>query len=579
VRALSLFGVLLVAHLIGLQGRQLPLSAWSPIAFLWQDVLVALLFALVDAWIRRPRVGWTLYAGLVAYTAINVPITRVLSTPLTLPMLRAARGPLSDSITYYLTPVNLGAVGVVLAFAVVLPWLLTRLVGRSAAPGVRVGLAAVGVAIVAAGPFAVANVETVGLHRNAFGALLPARLPRLAASPRGGMSSADFRTSPFSSAPDPAQVSPYRGAAAGRNVVMIILESTASRYLRLYGADEDPTPNLTQFGSQALIFESAYAVYPESIRGLFSVLCSRYPLFGAPPDDYPSAPCVSIAAQLRDIGYRTALFHSGRFMYLGMKVLVENRGFDTLEDAGHIGGNVNSSFGVDEPSTVERMLAWVDALPRDQRFFLTYMPVAGHHPYATQHPGPFPNTSELGHYRNALHDGDAALGQLLAGLRARELDERTLYVIFGDHGEAFGQHQGNYGHSFFIYDENIRVPYLIAAPGLIEGQTRVRTGASLIDTAPTILDLLGLPAPRPFQGLSLLDPRPKMALFFTDYSLGFLGLRDACWKLIVETDSRRSKLYDVCADPGETQDVAAAHADRVTAYRARLEHWIAGQAR
>jgi arylsulfatase A-like enzyme len=411
------------------------------------------------------------------------------------------------------------------------------------------------------------------MYRNSFGALIPARLP----SYSGQSGSAGWRNSPFPSANAPDGISRYHGAAAGRNVVLVLLESTASRYLRLYGAAEDPTPNLTRLGSRSLVFDNAYAVYPESIRGLFSVLCSQYPKFGAPPDDYPAAPCVSIAEQLRQIGYRTALFHSGRFMYLGMKSVVENRGFDTLEDAGDIGGNVNSSFGVDEPSAVKSMLSWVDSLPADKQFFLTYIPVAGHHPYATPEPGPFPNTSEISNYRNALHYGDASLGQLLDGLRSRKLDEKTLFIIFGDHGESFGQHDGNFGHSFFIYDENIRVPYIIAAPGLIRNQVRVRNGASLIDTAPTILDLLGLPIPPRFQGISLLDESPRMALFFTDYSLGFLGLYDSCWKMIFETDSRRSSLYDVCADPGETQDLSAKEEARVAAYRSSLERWIAAE--
>jgi len=65
-----------------------------------------------------------------------------------------------------------------------------------------------------------------------------------------------------------------------------------------------------------------------------------------------------------------------------------------------------------------------------------------------------------------------------------------------------------------------------------------------------------------------------MALFFTDYSLGFLGLYDSCWKMIFETGSRRSKLFDVCLDPQETRDVAATNEARVTAYRAKLEGWI-----
>jgi hypothetical protein len=553
---------------MSLSGRHIAFSAWMPIALFWQDVLVALLFALLDFLIKRKPAIWIIYAVLVMYVAINVPVTRLLSTPLTLPMLRAARGPLSDSIAYYFTPVNLGTIALVLASGAVFSLLLSRAKLRFVTPIVIIGLA-----IVAVGPFAESKVETVGMHRNAFGALIPARLPVY--SEKAG--SEDWRTSPFPSAKTFGKTSQYRGAAAGRNVVLVLLESTASRYLRLYGAAEDPTPNLTRLGSQSLVFDNAYAVYPESIRGLFSVLCSQYPKFGAPPDDYPAAPCISIAEQLRQIGYKTALFHSGRFMYLGMKSVVENRGFDTLEDAGDIGGNVNSSFGVDEPSAVKRMLSWIDAVPAGKRFFLTYIPVAGHHPYATPEPGPFPYTSDISNYRNALYYGDAALGEFLDGLRSRQLDEKTVFIIFGDHGEAFGQHEGNYGHSFFIYDENVRVPYIIAAPGLIQSQVHVSTGASLIDTAPTILDLLGLPVPRRFQGMSLLDETPRMALFFTDYSLGFLGLYDSCWKMIFETDTRRSKLYDVCANPQETRDLSAKEQGRVAAYRASLERWIAAQ--
>ena len=75
---------------------------------------------------------------------------------------------------------------------------------------------------------------------------------------------------------------------------------------------------------------------------------------------------------------------------------------------------------------------------------------------------------------NALHEGDAALGQLLSGLRARQIDDDTLVVVFGDHGEAFGEHPGNFAHTLFIHEENVRVPYVIAAPGAIPEPIRVQ---------------------------------------------------------------------------------------------------------
>jgi len=100
------------------------------------------------------------------------------------------------------------------------------------------------------------------------------------------------------------------------------------------------------------------------------------------------------------------------------------------------------------------------------------------------------------------------------------------------------------------------VPYLIAAPGLINDPVRISRVASLIDTPPTILDLLGLESPATFEGISLLEPAPTVALFFTDYSLGLLGLRDSCWKFIHQVDNGASKLFDVCKDPDELQNLA-----------------------
>jgi arylsulfatase A-like enzyme len=336
-------------------------------------------------------------------------------------------------------------------------------------------------------------------------------------------------------------------------------------------------PNLTRLAATSLLFENVSAVYPESIKGLFSVLCSRYPAFDTRGEDYAGIRTPCLAEVLARDGFRTALFHSGRFMYLGMNAVVQQRGFDTLEDAGAIGGNFNSSFGVDEPATVDRMLAWIDAGPGDRRFFLHYLPIAGHHPYATPERGPFPDSDDASQYLNALHFGDSALGRFLAGLKVRGLDTNTLIVIYGDHGEAFGQHDGNYGHTLYLYEENLHVPVLMVLPGTWREGKRIQRTASLIDVAPTVLDLLGVKAPEDYQGVSLLEPRQRAALFFTDYSLPLAGIRDGRWKLIAELGKPRVKLFDLQTDPWETRNVAGEYPDRVQTWRRRLDGWAAAQ--
>jgi arylsulfatase A-like enzyme len=334
-------------------------------------------------------------------------------------------------------------------------------------------------------------------------------------------------------------------------------------------------PTLTAVARAAVQFDAAYAVYPESIKGLFSVLCSRHPAMDVTADVLAQSVCTPLPAVLAAHGYQTALFHSGRFGYLGMQAILDRQRFQTAEDAGAISGQIESSFGVDEPSTVARVLSWIDRRDRQRPFFVSYMPIAGHHPYDTPVRGPFAGEGALSAYENSLRYGDESIAVLLDGLRARGLDRDTLVVVFGDHGEAFGQHDGNVGHTFFAFDENVRVPLLFSLPGVTAAAVRSSRVASLVDIAPTILSLLDITAPSSFAGSSLLAGDDEMAFFFTDYALGWAGLRDACWKYLLEVEANRSQLFDVCRDPDERQDVSAGHSARVKAYRDRTLSWVA----
>src|SRR5688572_27167498 len=121
MKAVSLIGVLLLAKLLTVVGRDLPTSIWTPSALAWQDVAVGAVFAGVVA-----GFGWrlpvlTVYWTLVLWIAVNVPVARTLSSTLTVPMLRATGGPLTDSIALYATPLNIALTALVIASAVVLP--------------------------------------------------------------------------------------------------------------------------------------------------------------------------------------------------------------------------------------------------------------------------------------------------------------------------------------------------------------------------------------------------------------------------------------------------------------------------
>lgn len=528
-------------------------SPWAPLALLWEDALVLAVVVPLDAWLttrfpRSSRGAWLVVAAAVFYVAGNVPVTRVMSTPLTFGLLRAAGGALSDSIKLYVTLTNVASVVFVVAVGCVAPFVVRRPIAPRAMWLATAAVALIGIT----GSRVGARVDTLGTHRNALFALVWSTADRYLSPPPPHRR--DSAVEPIGAALDLSQLS---GAARGRNVVWVVLESTGAKYLRPWGArGDDAMPTLTSLAERSVLFPSAYAVYPESIKGFFSEICAAPPApnTGAELHDERHVACGALPEVLRAQGYATGLFHSGRFAYLSMQDVVNDRGFEVAEDAEVIGGRFSSSFGTDDASTVARTLAWIDGVPRDRPFFAMYMPIAGHHPYRT--PGdarrPFPEAPELSAYRNDLFVSDQALTTLVDGLKRRGTWERTLLVISGDHGQAFFQHEGNFGHAMFVYEENLHVPLLIVAPGLVSAQLRAPQLATIPDIAPTVLALLGVKAPARWRGESLLEGRPRVARFFTDPTGLLLGLRNGPWKLIHDAETGRTRLFDLSRDPGET---------------------------
>src|SRR5438067_12307565 len=108
MRTASLLVVLVLAKALVLAGHDVAWSWWAPVAYLWQDVLVVLLSALLSvATRRRPWIASGVYGLLALYAAVNVPVAQLLSTPLTWMMLRATRSTLSDSILHHVNGLSL----------------------------------------------------------------------------------------------------------------------------------------------------------------------------------------------------------------------------------------------------------------------------------------------------------------------------------------------------------------------------------------------------------------------------------------------------------------------------------------
>jgi len=171
---------------------------------------------------------------------------------------------------------------------------------------------------------------------------------------------------------------------------------------------------------------------------------------------------------------------------------------------------------------------------------------------------------------------DRTLERLFADLGARGLLERAIVVVTADHGEEFRDH-GGLLHGTALYQESVRVPLIMAGPGLPAGLV-VDDEVSLVDVAPTLLALLGLPPEARFEGGSLLerlspavDPRDVVLQLFPIGSAAEVrrhvaGLVHGRQKLLVPPPPRGPVAYDLGSDPGEHRPAA----EGLDGLRARL---------
>lgn len=597
-------GMLLCALVVGklgafwlraLDGDRAALGSMRWLPVLLQDELafvlcVGLLDWSVSRFSRRAEGTRFVLSWLVGiYAAINVPVQRMFGTPLTFSILRATDVALLDSLRVYVTGRHVLAMGAVLGAMALGRWLFGRMSPGRGRTVIGMGVLCLGVVLLGRSQrgsvplgglsrgVVATIVQTTWLHRTPVGAAREIQVPPLP---------------PLDAPQRQTDLSALRGAAQNLDVLWIVLESTAAQYLHPYGAPEDPMPTLTALSSRGVLFEAAYAAYPESIKGLFATLCSLSPASHTTAAAYTQhrLPCRSIAQRLAETRVHTALVHAGWFAYLGMQGIVQDRGFSHLWDAEQIGGRYATSFGVDEPATVAQVLAFFDQVPPGARAFAMYLPITGHHPYHAPgpptRPQPFGTAREIDHYRNDLFLGDKALAQLIDGLAQRGRLNRTAVVVSGDHGEAFFQHPGNFGHTLALHEENLHVPLLLVVPGKTDTPTfsprRVPDPVSLLDVAPTLADLVGLPVEPPvdaYAGQSLLRPRSTdhVPRALIEHTLLQLALRQGPWKFIDEPETNRGQLYDLSADPSETRNLVEQHPARVAAYRAHLRAWAARQ--
>jgi hypothetical protein len=177
------------------------------------------------------------------------------------------------------------------------------------------------------------------------------------------------------------------------------------------------------------------------------------------------------------------------------------------------------------------------------------------------------------YHGEVLYTSDT-IGDLVGGLVKKSSSRPTLLIVTADHGEGLGQH-GWMEHSMYLYDEQIRVPLIFRWLGDRKSSARIGAPVSLVDVAPTVLEIAGLPLPGGMDGRSLAasvtdgsepEERPvfghrrQLEEAYPVHRGDLFSVRTGGWKLI-RASGAGHELYDLENDPGEKNNLAGVRSE------------------
>jgi arylsulfatase A-like enzyme/Tfp pilus assembly protein PilF len=362
------------------------------------------------------------------------------------------------------------------------------------------------------------------------------------------------------------------------SLLLVTFDTTRADRIGCYGAKDASTPALDALAKRGVRFAEALSPAPLTLPSHATILTGRAPREHGARDNegYRLADAqVSLAETLQGAGFATAAFVGAAVLD---RVTGIGQGFAHFDDQVRVGS--------------ERWFAWqeraaqqvVDATEArlatlKPPFFLWVHFYDPHLPYVP--PEPYATRFAKRPYDGEIAYADAQLGRLLERLAARGLDRSLVVAVAGDHGESLGEH-GEAAHDVFVYQATQRVPLILAGPGIAAGRV-VEERVGLIDLAPTLAELLGLPFPEA-RGRSLVPwvrptappPRPREAAIYEIESVfparayGWAPLFGAVQGTLKFVDAPRPELYDLARDPRETTNLLDA-APRDDAARRALE--------
>lgn len=371
-------------------------------------------------------------------------------------------------------------------------------------------------------------------------------------------------------APSSPGATAWRAAHPTPDIVLIFvdtLRADAIDALRAPDHKTGATPQIDRFAARAAVFEQARTTAPRTPHAWMSLIRGRF-----------LGRTLACRARLRDPKTDTLMHTLQREGYSTRARLIGRSwrrfrltgGWDTLREAGH----VNQITG---PSVTRDALELLEQ-DDDAPLFLVAHYADPHAPYRPHPQFPAASDDLVDRYRAEVRATDHEVGRLLRAIDARE--RPTIVAVFSDHGENLGDHGQKGGHhGVSVYDEVVRVPLMIAGPGI--EPRRVADPVSIVDLAPTLLDLIGADGLPGADGRSLaghlfgepMPPAPTVSEFY-DFGLTLRAIVDGRYKLIRDVRLGSVQLFDLATDPGELVDIAGRAPDVTQRLGEWLDTWV-----
>ncbi len=228
-----------------------------------------------------------------------------------------------------------------------------------------------------------------------------------------------------------------------------------------------------------------------------------------------------------------------------------DRGFDVYDAGFHQPQRGEDRRAVERSGdeVVARATQWLGENPQ-RPFFLWVHLYDAHAPHTS--------------YNHGVGADDAAVGKLIAALRAQKIYDDALVFVAANHGESLGAH-GEQTHGIFLYDETIHVPLLMKLPQNKLAGKQINNRVRLLDIAPTALETAAVPVPSQMQGQSLLRlTQGGSQADAPAYARGDLSHQGFGWSPLeswragkyLYIRAPKPELYDLSADPGATRNLA-----------------------